>query len=121
MFVVVILGVIKILTAASSIWDRLFPPKLKWVRVGYPENWNLIRREVLKRDEYKCVLCSGTHSLQVHHIIPISKGGINALSNLETVCRDCHEEIHPHMKVERLEKEARLKANCDQLSAKTDN
>lgn len=75
------------------------------VRVGYPDNWASVREKVKKRDEYKCVLCSKTSFLQIHHIIPLSKGGTNNLSNMETVCRNCHEEIHPHMKEKRLRKD----------------
>ena len=66
---------------------------------GYPSNWDEIRAQVLKRDGYKC--CNDpTHTgkLHVHHIYPLSKGGSNRLSNLQTMCEKCHEDLHPHMK-----------------------
>ena len=33
--------------------------------------------------------------MDVHHIKPITAGGTNEFSNLQAVCRDCHEGKHP--------------------------
>ncbi|MEM8598942.1 MAG: HNH endonuclease signature motif containing protein [Bacteroidota bacterium] len=32
--------------------------------------------------------------LQVHHILPRSEGGTNALRNLQLLCPNCHMEVH---------------------------
>lgn len=54
------------------------------------------RLEVLKRDQYRCVLCGaspakdGSVSLHVDHIKPYSKGGTNETSNLQTLCEKCN-------------------------------
>jgi 5-methylcytosine-specific restriction protein A len=40
-----------------------------------------------------CVCC-GEDASEVHHIIPISRGGTNDKNNLVRVCWDCHKEIH---------------------------
>jgi len=42
----------------------------------------------------RCELCGSGKNLQRHHIIPRSKGGGDNLSNLMTVCVDCHSKIH---------------------------
>ncbi len=49
------------------------------------------RLEVWKRDLYTCKICgkSGVE-LHVDHIIPVAKGGINDLSNLQTLCVLCN-------------------------------
>ena len=63
----------------------------------YPYNWDEIREQALSRDGYKCGNCESSYNLHVHHIVPLSKGGTNNLSNLQTLCQDCHKKIHPHM------------------------
>ena len=64
----------------------------------YPDNWEDIRRTVLKRDDYRCANCQSTENLHVHHIVPLSVGGSNELSNLKTLCKACHTKLHPHMR-----------------------
>lgn len=65
---------------------------------AYPDNWSEIRQEVLERDEYRCGNCGSTDNLHVHHIVPLSLGGSNLPSNLRTLCKSCHQRLHPHMK-----------------------
>ena len=54
---------------------------------------NTIRYEVLKRDGSRCVL-SGVSAkaavMHVDHIVPRSKGGSNAMENLQTLCGQCN-------------------------------
>lgn len=48
---------------------------------------------VLKRDNFRCVLCGRSSekcSLEIDHIFPISKGGTNKLNNLQTLCHECN-------------------------------
>lgn len=61
---------------------------------GYGSAWQALRKEVLKRDKHLCQSClnkgiakTGTHC---DHIIPKSKGGTDAMSNLQILCVDCH-------------------------------
>jgi len=67
-----------------------------------PDNWHKIRRRVYSRDNYTCQICSaqggskGDTVLDAHHIKPRSEGGSHALSNLVTLCVDCHNRQHPH-------------------------
>jgi hypothetical protein len=52
-----------------------------------------IRVQVLVRDKYRCKMCGRTKEevpLEVDHIMPISDGGTDELSNLATLCRDCN-------------------------------
>ena len=48
------------------------------------------RDQVLERDCRQCQLCSGTHTLNVHHRRP----GQNAADQLLTLCAGCHARIH---------------------------
>jgi hypothetical protein len=64
----------------------------------YPDNWPQLRQTVLTRDGNRCGNCGSTSNLMVHHIVPLSRGGTNQVSNLRTLCEDCHKKLHPHMR-----------------------
>jgi hypothetical protein len=52
-----------------------------------------LRHEVFKRDGYKCKECGTTNKegiLHCDHITPISQGGTDELSNLQTLCNKCN-------------------------------
>ena len=53
-----------------------------------------LRWDVLKRNHYKCVKCGARPpdvELEVDHILPVSRGGTNDLTNLRTLCRPCNQ------------------------------
>lgn len=61
--------------------------------------WKDIRREILERDDFRCVFCGsgGRFSdiiLEIDHITPRSAGGGNEPENLRTLCRNCHVRRH---------------------------
>lgn len=48
--------------------------------------------------QYRCVCCKKWFSkekITVDHIIPLRKGGINCLSNLQPMCRPCNSRKGP--------------------------
>jgi len=52
-----------------------------------------VRFEVFKRDGYTCQYCGKKPpetTLEIDHIIPVSKGGDGRVSNLITACYDCN-------------------------------
>lgn len=62
-----------------------------------------VRREVLRRDGYKCKACGWSHdewnqsdprNLELHHIKHHAKGGQNVEGNLMTLCNVCHDKVH---------------------------
>jgi len=71
-------------------WAKKFYHSRKWLKV---------RLLCLIRDHYICQEC-GEAAYIVHHIIELSPQNINDpsislnLSNLESVCHDCHNHIH---------------------------
>ncbi len=58
---------------------------------------NYKRKVVYRRDGWRCALCDDTAGLQIHHIIPRSRGGSNSKMNLVTLCWKCH-AIEPFAK-----------------------
>ncbi|MBL7870818.1 MAG: HNH endonuclease [Cyclobacteriaceae bacterium] len=55
-----------------------------------------LRDQIKQRDNYKCYSCSlGIENepnllLEIDHIIPLSKGGMTTLENLQTLCWKCN-------------------------------
>lgn len=54
------------------------------------------RKEVIDVLGGKCEVCSFSNKniLEIHHILPISKGGDNNWNNLSVLCPNCHRSIH---------------------------
>ena len=49
-----------------------------------------VRTQVFERDAYRCVVCGSYKSLEIDHIHPVSRGGGNAVRNLQTLCGKCN-------------------------------
>ena len=52
------------------------------------------RREVYRRDGWRCALCDDPRSLQIHHAVPRAAGGSDFPENLITLCPFCHGVVH---------------------------
>jgi hypothetical protein len=52
--------------------------------------------QVLRRDRHQCQACGieARQVLAVHHLVPVALGGRDALSNLTTLCANCHRGVH---------------------------
>ena len=74
------------------------PQSLKEMGFYHKPAWRKIRRQALQRDHYLCQEClrSGkiTQATEVHHIMDLELFPSLALelSNLESLCWECHEE-----------------------------
>lgn len=49
-----------------------------------------VRLKVYAQDGYRCLSCGTSDDLTVDHIYPVSLGGTNELSNLQTLCLSCN-------------------------------
>lgn len=56
-----------------------------------------MRKEVYRRDGFRCALCDSTDGLQIHHIHPRGQGGANHPMNLICLCWRCHNAAHGSM------------------------
>lgn len=56
-----------------------------------------MRREVYRRDGWRCALCDNSQGLQIHHVVPRGRGGVNHPMNLITLCWRCHSAVHGSM------------------------
>lgn len=69
------------------------------------------RVKVFERDNYTCQMCGRSHhhdgvKLEVDHKIPVSRGGSDNISNLQTLCFECNRGksdkiLHNHIKNQR--------------------
>lgn len=57
-------------------------------------SWYFVRKDILRRDNYKCSICKKKlrkAQLDVDHIIPVRMGGkLFEKANLRTLCKECH-------------------------------
>ncbi len=75
----------------------------KYVNVPY-KKVVLTRRNILRRDVYKCAYCGrGDLPLTVDHILPKARGGDDAWENLISACTHCNNK-----KGDRTPEEARM-------------
>jgi 5-methylcytosine-specific restriction enzyme A len=62
---------------------------------GYGSEWNRLRQTILRRDQHLCQSClklgRPTPANQVDHILAKAKGGTDDDTNLQALCKPCHE------------------------------
>lgn len=52
--------------------------------------WDERKRQVFQRDNWRCRQCSSVLQLQADHVVNRSSGGTHDMSNLQTLCANCH-------------------------------
>lgn len=52
--------------------------------------WDEIRCDIFKRDDFTCQYCGSRGRLECDHVIPVSKGGKTKPQNLVTACFSCN-------------------------------
>lgn len=78
--------------------------------------WQAVRQQVLDRDHYLCQVCKRagriTPATTVHHIVPVRADYSRRLdpSNLETICKACHNAEHNERGKSLHAKKVKLKA-----------
>jgi 5-methylcytosine-specific restriction endonuclease McrA len=72
---------------------KRFRPKRPRLRLG-PEPYDQLRKQVLRRDGWRCQVCGSMKDLQVHHKTLRSQQGSDDDLNLITLCAGCHEGLH---------------------------
>lgn len=86
-----------------------------------------LRKEVYRRDGFRCALCDSTDGIQIHHVKPRGRGGADHPMNLITLCWRCHAAAHGNMvdascyanvdpmKIRKMTPQQRIKAVIDEI------
>lgn len=59
-----------------------------------PLSYDALRKQVLRRDSWRCQSCGTMANLEVHHREFRSQSGADAEENLITLCTTCHARLH---------------------------
>lgn len=97
------------LTSQEIMRQNLRLSFLTYVFSYHRNDWDLMRKAILIRDEYSCAKCGGKEFLEIHHK---DGTGRNDPENLVTLCQKCHKEIHksvPKQKTSKIEPKAPTK------------
>ena len=63
-------------------------------RTGSTRRYRRLRKYIIARDGNRCQKCGSGKSIQAHHVVPLSAGGLDTPGNLRAICESCHESIH---------------------------
>jgi 5-methylcytosine-specific restriction endonuclease McrA len=58
------------------------------------QEYDELRTQVLRRDNWRCQSCGSMKNLEVHHQEFRSRGGSDLEDNLITLCNRCHSAVH---------------------------
>ena len=51
-------------------------------------------RKIIQDREKVCVNCGSREDIEMHHIVPLSRGGSNNEGNIVYLCHGCHNKAH---------------------------
>ena len=97
----VAIGVIKGLCHNSDVSEKFEKRIAKIIYKKFKISWNKVRdiKRIRKyrRDNPVCEKCNRKRTKHIHHIVPISKGGLEREDNYMAVCLECHIKLHPEL------------------------
>lgn len=78
---------------------------------GYPYEYDMTMRRIRIRELRKaerlgvkktsCEICgTSVGELYMHHIVPVSLGGLSTPDNIITLCSKCHKRVHKELRLE---------------------
>jgi 5-methylcytosine-specific restriction endonuclease McrA len=64
---------------------------MKYIKKPYQKALPFSKKNVLKRDQFRCQYCGKNHSyLTIDHIVPKSRGGRTTWENVVVACQSCN-------------------------------
>ena len=71
----------------------LSQPYDKYLAYLESRKWAELRNKALERDNYHCSICQSPHNLEVHHLRYPKTLGTEPISDLMTLCDECHKKL----------------------------
>ncbi len=82
---------LKILGFKGKVIGRIHRNKMDYTSIRRREHETGRRWRLL---EDHCEQCGGKDNLRLHHILPLSWGGLSSPDNVITLCESCHRKTH---------------------------
>lgn len=86
---------VALISASNPGWPRVSQRLRDKLRLKYFRKYN----SLLDGIDIECGCCGSQKWREKHHIVPLAYGGTNTNENLLAICEECHNSIHPWMKV----------------------
>jgi len=67
---------------------------MRYAQYLQSETWGKKRQQALEKANHCCELCGGTENLNVHHLWYPDVLGMEPISALQVLCRQCHGARH---------------------------
>lgn len=81
--------------AAHPGWDMIHGRLAQSIRNRYVNK----KVPMLPKEIVECGCCTEGRAREQHHIVPVAYGGINEPMNILKICLECHNLIHPWLRV----------------------
>lgn len=91
--------------------EKYNPDEVDYYKYLKTTAWENMRQKVFRRDGFKCVVCGEAKNLECHHIT-YDNLGAEKVSDLVTLCKECHEKTHAGDDVENLIESRRAHLNA---------
>lgn len=75
-------------------WLRQYRRRAEYKRFMRSDTWAAIRDAKLSIAAYECEKCGARDSLHVHHLTYDRFGGDERMTDLQVLCRPCHNQAH---------------------------
>ena len=75
-------------------WLRQHRRRAEYKRYMRSDEWAAIRDVKLSIAAYECEKCGSRDSLHVHHLTYDRFGGDERMTDLQVLCRPCHNQAH---------------------------
>jgi hypothetical protein len=83
-----------LIAAGFLLVDDVVDSRPEWASRYIPEK---VRASVLAKTDGKCAACGSEESIEIDHIVPVSRGGTGAPENLQALCISCNRSKRARM------------------------